>query len=137
MAVDVLRENNPLPGVCGRVCFSPCEGKCEKAGEEGALAVRALKRFATEMDASRRVVMSDPYPVRYDEKVAVVGDARWLELYISIADHLTPQQVRHFSTDQKAEAFAWLGDIRNSCGTIVPFDPCALAPYLSRGSPNP
>jgi len=42
------------------------------------------------------------------EKIAVVGDARWLELYIGIVDHLTPQQMKYFDHAEKDEAFAWL-----------------------------
>ena len=42
------------------------------------------------------------------EKVAIVGDKRWLEIYIGVVDHLTPQELRHFSPDEKDEAFRWL-----------------------------
>ena len=42
------------------------------------------------------------------EKIAVVGDARWLEIYIGIIDHLTPQQMKYFDSSEKDEAFAWL-----------------------------
>ena len=42
------------------------------------------------------------------EKIAIVGDARWLEVYISILDHLTPHQMKYFERSEKDEAFAWL-----------------------------
>ena len=42
------------------------------------------------------------------EKIAIVGDARWLEIYISLVDHLTPQQMKYFERTEKVEAFAWL-----------------------------
>ena len=42
------------------------------------------------------------------EKIAIVGDARWLEIYISLVDHLTPQQMKYFDHAEKDEAFAWL-----------------------------
>ena len=42
------------------------------------------------------------------EKIAIVGDARWIEIYISIVDHLTPQQMKYFERTEKDEAFAWL-----------------------------
>jgi hypothetical protein len=29
-AWNLIREENPLPGVCGRVCFHPCESKCNR-----------------------------------------------------------------------------------------------------------
>ena len=42
------------------------------------------------------------------EKAAIVGDRRWLEIYIGLADTLAPQELRYFPADQKAQAFAWL-----------------------------
>jgi len=42
------------------------------------------------------------------ERIAVIDDSRWMEVYIGIVDHLTPQQMRHFSPDEKDAAFEWL-----------------------------
>lgn len=44
-----IRETNPFPSVCARVCSHPCEYKC-RAGTSGgdAIAIRALKRFITD-----------------------------------------------------------------------------------------
>ena len=42
------------------------------------------------------------------DKYAIVGDKRWVEIYIKIADPLTPQQLKHFSGDEADAAFAWL-----------------------------
>ena len=42
------------------------------------------------------------------EKIAIVGDARWLEIYIGVFDHLTPQHMKYFERSEKDEAFAWL-----------------------------
>jgi hypothetical protein len=42
------------------------------------------------------------------EKIAVVGDTRWMEIYISIIAPITPQQIKHFPAAQKDAAFAWL-----------------------------
>ncbi len=42
------------------------------------------------------------------EKIAIIGDARWLEIYVGVADHLTPQQMKYFDRSEKDEAFAWL-----------------------------
>jgi NADH-quinone oxidoreductase subunit F len=48
-AYMVIREANPLPSVCGRVCHHPCESRC-RAGTSGGdpIAIRALKRFITD-----------------------------------------------------------------------------------------
>jgi NADH-quinone oxidoreductase subunit F len=47
-ALKIIRKDNPLPSVCGRVCHHPCETVC-RAGEIGEpIAIRALKRFVTD-----------------------------------------------------------------------------------------
>ncbi len=42
------------------------------------------------------------------DKYAVVGDKRWMEIWIKIVDPLSPQQIRHFYPDKTDEAWAWL-----------------------------
>ena len=47
-AFNIIFKDNPLPSVCARVCHHPCEYKCE-AGKWGSpIAIRALKRAATD-----------------------------------------------------------------------------------------
>ncbi len=70
-----IREPNPFPSVCARVCNHPCESRC-RAGESGGepVAIRALKRFITDrVDPGAykpmRLVKSDPEMPR----IAIVG----------------------------------------------------------------
>ena len=48
-AYRVIREPNPLPSVCARVCHHPCETRCT-VGTTGnkPVAIRQLKRFITD-----------------------------------------------------------------------------------------
>ncbi|MFH1177018.1 MAG: FAD-dependent oxidoreductase, partial [Acidobacteriota bacterium] len=48
-AYQVIRQANPFPSVCARVCNQPCESRC-RAGATGSkpVAIRALKRFITD-----------------------------------------------------------------------------------------
>jgi NADH-quinone oxidoreductase subunit F len=48
-AYAAIREANPFPSVCARVCNHPCEARC-RAGRAGGepVAIRALKRFVTD-----------------------------------------------------------------------------------------
>ena len=73
-AYQVIREANPFPSVCARVCNHPCEERC-RAGATGGdpVAIRALKRFITD-----RVDPASFRPVRMPRgenlpPVAVVG----------------------------------------------------------------
>jgi len=48
-AYIVIRDANPLPSICARVCDRKCETRCNHAVSGGeAVAVRALKRFVTD-----------------------------------------------------------------------------------------
>ena len=37
---------NPFPGICGRVCFHPCEEKCARIEMDEGIAANALERAA-------------------------------------------------------------------------------------------
>ena len=47
-AYDVIRERCPLPSVCGRICQHPCEDACNRGEVDDPVAIRDLKRFATD-----------------------------------------------------------------------------------------
>jgi NADH-quinone oxidoreductase subunit F len=48
-AYKVIREVNPFPSVCARVCGRKCETRCNLAVSGGeAIAIRAMKRFITD-----------------------------------------------------------------------------------------
>ena len=70
-AWHLVREENPFPGVCGRVCFHPCVSSCNREHYDEALAINALERFV----ADRALALEPKPPVRNvrKEKVAVVG----------------------------------------------------------------
>lgn len=40
-----LVEANPFPAVCGRVCFHPCESRCNRERLDGAVGIAAVERF--------------------------------------------------------------------------------------------
>ena len=45
-ALENIREENPFPGVCGRVCFHPCEEQCARIPLDEGIATNALERAA-------------------------------------------------------------------------------------------
>lgn len=47
-AWKLIREENPFPGICGRVCFHPCESKCNRGVFDEPIAIHALERFVSE-----------------------------------------------------------------------------------------
>ena len=48
-AVDLVREANPLPLVCGRICVRKCEVVCRRQDVEEPVAINFIKRFVTDM----------------------------------------------------------------------------------------
>ena len=48
-AAAVIRRDNPLPSICGRVCFHPCELQCNRGEVDEAVNIRGLKRFAMDL----------------------------------------------------------------------------------------
>jgi formate dehydrogenase beta subunit len=71
-ALAVIRERNPFPSVCGRVCPAPCEKACQAHHNHlgGPVAINNLKRFAAE-----RGSMPGPLSATKPsgKRVAVVG----------------------------------------------------------------
>jgi NADH-quinone oxidoreductase subunit F len=72
-AVDIIRERNPFPAVCGRICIHPCEMKCRRGELDDPVAIRSLKRFASDQAAAQITKRAEPYPITQKEKIAVVG----------------------------------------------------------------
>src|SRR5512141_3071839 len=70
-----ILERNPLPGVCGRVCYHPCEAACNRVGLDEKVAVHAIER-AVATEAERLNAMQDivdSTPARDGARVAIVG----------------------------------------------------------------
>lgn len=47
-AYNLIRQENPFPSICGRVCTHPCESKCRRAQLDEPLAIADLKRYAAD-----------------------------------------------------------------------------------------
>ncbi len=50
-ALDLIREKNILPGICGRICTHPCEDQCRRGELDGAVSIRSVKRFLADSQA--------------------------------------------------------------------------------------
>jgi len=78
-AYELIREQNPFPSACGRICHHPCEGECNRKQLDGPVAINHLKRFAADWVAQKRAEGEDVAPPPRGEidptrpKVAVIG----------------------------------------------------------------
>jgi NADH-quinone oxidoreductase subunit F len=72
-AYHIIRKDNPLPSVCGRVCSRACETVC-RAGEIGEpISIRGLKRFVMDWAKAKGLDSPVKFPVTKTDKVAIVG----------------------------------------------------------------
>jgi NADPH-dependent glutamate synthase beta subunit-like oxidoreductase len=70
-ALRIYRQDNPLPGICGRVCYHPCEGDCNRKEFDEAVNIRGFERFLSDRG---RVNLEREAPSRLRrEKIAVIG----------------------------------------------------------------
>lgn len=74
-AADVIREDNVLPSVCGRVCpqEAQCEGACVLSKKGRPIAIGHLERFVADEERSRAGSGFAPPRARSGRRVAVVG----------------------------------------------------------------
>jgi heterodisulfide reductase subunit A len=67
-------EDAPLPGSLSRACYAPCEGECTRSRLEGAVPIRAIKRFMVDRYYEKHPEPEySPPELIPEKKVAVVG----------------------------------------------------------------
>ena len=75
-AVRIIYDNNPLPEMCGKVCTRRCEDVCAVAKRGEPIAIRWLKRYATETVENSDMMKEIVNPVIEESngyKVGIVG----------------------------------------------------------------
>ncbi|MCJ2164758.1 MULTISPECIES: FAD-dependent oxidoreductase [unclassified Pseudodesulfovibrio] len=72
-ALMTIRERNPLPVTCGRVCPRPCETECRRQYVDETVGINMLKRFVAdrELHSGQRLVI--PCAQDSGKKVAIIG----------------------------------------------------------------
>ena len=72
-ALELIKQENPLPAVCGSICNRRCESACTRRGLDEAVSVDEVKKFLAyrELKAEDRFV---PKKLRdKGKKIAVIG----------------------------------------------------------------
>ncbi len=69
--LTILKEN-PLPGICGRVCFHPCELACNRAQFDESVSIHVMERYVTDA-TSNEVIELSASSARSSKKIAIVG----------------------------------------------------------------
>jgi formate dehydrogenase major subunit len=72
-ALDLIRRDNPMPAVIGRICPRPCEQKCRRRLVDEPLNINGVKRFVADHEAQAGGMPARPMPKRIGKKVAIIG----------------------------------------------------------------
>jgi len=74
-AINIIKDKNNLPAVCGRVCpqESQCEEMCIMGRRHEPVAIGRLERFASDWELKHESVKPKPSENKNGMKVAVIG----------------------------------------------------------------
>lgn len=77
-ALALIKKDNPLPAICGRICNRRCEDACTRGTIDEAIAIDNVKRFIAEQDlnANTRYIPKKVIPSlqgEFEEKIAIIG----------------------------------------------------------------
>ncbi len=72
-ALDLIRRDNILPGICGRVCTHPCEIACRRSELDQPVAIRDIKRFVADYEIAHPGEFKKPAVPQRPQRIAVIG----------------------------------------------------------------
>ncbi|MEE8317723.1 MAG: NADPH-dependent glutamate synthase [Candidatus Omnitrophota bacterium] len=74
-AIEIIKEKNNLPGVCGRVCpqEDQCEGACILSAKDRPINIGVLERFAADWELRQGNKRRKQPPRTKGKKVTVIG----------------------------------------------------------------
>ena len=77
-ALALIRKDNPLPAICGRICNRRCEDACTRGTIDQAIAIDEVKNFLAQLDlkAETRYIPPKVVPTlegEFHEKIAIIG----------------------------------------------------------------
>ena len=73
-AIELIKERNPLPLICGRVCPAPCENGCRRAAiEDEPVHHNYIKRFVADWEMQLPDRRKPPLLPDTGKKVAIIG----------------------------------------------------------------
>jgi len=70
-ALELIRQKNPMPLTCGRVCVRYCEANCRRSQADDSVAVNFIKRYVADLEYDN--LPKPSFPKWNGHKIAVVG----------------------------------------------------------------
>ncbi|MDY7042327.1 MAG: FAD-dependent oxidoreductase, partial [Chloroflexota bacterium] len=72
-AYRVIKEDNPFPAICGRICNHRCEDECSRNQVDEPVSIMALKRFVVDQVQGMESEPITPPERVHEERIAIVG----------------------------------------------------------------
>lgn len=73
-ALELIKNENPLPAICGRICNRRCEDACTRGDLDDPIAIDEIKKFISEQDLDDKNRFIPRIKHDYtDKKIAVIG----------------------------------------------------------------
>ena len=78
-ALALIKKDNPVPAVCGRICNKRCEEACTRGTIDQAVAIDAVKKFLAEQDLNADTRFIPPVVIasnrldHWAQKIAIIG----------------------------------------------------------------
>lgn len=73
-ALELIKKENPLPAVCGRICPHACESECTRGDIDQPIAIDEIKKFIADQELRADVRFVPKKRNDYsDKKIAIVG----------------------------------------------------------------
>lgn len=72
-ALQVIKDSNPFPSACGRVCPHPCEAQCRRNLIDAPVAINNVKRFIADWDLQCELPWTPRKEPATGKKIAIVG----------------------------------------------------------------
>ncbi len=77
-ALELIKRENPLPAVCGRICNKRCETACTRGTIDQPVAIDDVKRFIAEQDLKAETRFVPEIVIgsnlgTWQEKIAIIG----------------------------------------------------------------
>lgn len=104
IGLALLLLHNPLPGLTGRLCYHPCQGKCVRKKIDRAISIQQLERFMADYGAEVKIEKRE----KINKRVVIIGSGL---LGLSCAFYLGIQGCRVVVLDPCSQVGGALADI--------------------------
>ncbi|MGV8074325.1 MAG: FAD-dependent oxidoreductase [Syntrophobacteraceae bacterium] len=72
-ALELIKKDNPLPAVCGRICPRKCESVCTRSDIDDPVAIDEIKKFIAEKDMDNATRFIPKKMFTEGKQIAVIG----------------------------------------------------------------